>query len=262
MRDFVNPLLLLIVVALLACSVSGVGSAAVSDAWIPALCVTAFIVNAALAVARAVSRRHALMSVVWSMVYLVVGGCAWVMAGHDAADDEMESFCGLEAAYREGGDPLAADENGDCLFTVAASVGRLRVVQEVLERGAVPADLLVKAACRAAENGRENVLEYLLKSGVAVESAAEGTTLLCAAAQNARRQSVALLLRAGASPDRADAEGTPPLIHAVIADSAPVVQLLLQAGAKVSGTDAAGRDAASYARSNKVAELLSPGSDS
>ena len=258
MRDYANPLLLLVVVILLACRMSGLGNAVSWDAWLLALCVTAFVVDAALAVARAMSRRRALMSTVWAMVYLVVGSCVWVMSGDSSQDDsELAALQRLEAECSMVGNPLAVDENGDSLLTVAASVGRLRVVENVLTSAtAVPTEMLHEAARRAAENGRDRVLERLLEAGVAPDTAVDSTTLLCAAAQNAQKKTVVLLLQRGASANLADAEGTSPLIHAVIADSAPVVQLLLQAGANAEATDAAGRDAASYVRSNKVAALF------
>lgn len=263
MRDYANPLLLLVVVILLACRMSGLGNAVSWDASLLALCVTAFVVDAALAVARAMSRRRALMSTVWAMVYLVLGSCVWVVSGGSASEEgELSDLQRLEAACAAGGDPLAVDENGDSLLTVAASVGRLRVVEKVLTCGTpVPAQQLHEAARRAAENGRDRVLERLLVAGVAPDTAVDSTTLLCAAAQNAQKKTVALLLQRGASARLADAEGTTPLIHAVIADSAPVVQQLLQAGADVTATDAAGRDAASYVRSNKVEAALAPATE-
>lgn len=260
MRDYVNPLVLLAVVVLLACRMSGVGSGAGADTWLLTLCVTAFIADTALAVARMLTRRPALMCVVWAVVFLLLSCCVWVVRGNAVSDDEeMALFRELKAAYMQGGNPLAAAEEGDCLFTVAASVGSVEVVQEILHKhGAVPMPVLAEAGRRAAENGREAVLKLLLESGLPADSTAGSTTLLCAAAQNAGLKTTRLLLEKGAAPNLADAEGTPPLIHAVLADSAPVVRLLLQAGANPAAPDADGRDAASYSRSNAVSELLPP----
>jgi ankyrin repeat protein len=115
---------------------------------------------------------------------------------------------------------------------------------------------LAEAARRAAENGRVDVLKLLLERGTPVNAIAGSTTLLCAAAQNGRRKAVELLLQSGADANLADAEGTPPLIHAVLAESAPVVKLLMQAGADATRTDAQGRSAADYSRSEQMDSLL------
>ncbi len=259
MRDYVNPLLLLIIVVLLACRVSGVGESASLDVWVLGVCVTAFVVNGALCLARLLARRHALMSTVWAVVYLILGCCTWVLyeGRADLTDEEQVAFDNLAKAYQRGESPFVVDADGDSFLTVAASLGKTRVVQELLAGGAVPPEQLAEAARRAAENGRAAVLKQLLAVGVDVNSAVGGTTLLCAAAQNGRAGCVKLLLAGGANANLADEEGTEPLIHAVLADAAPVVQMLLQAGAEPTATDAAGRTAADYSRSGVIDSLFS-----
>ena len=258
MRDFVNPLVLLAVVVLLACRAGGVGDVVTLDGWILALTVTAFIVNGALCMARLLARRRALMSVVWSMGYLILGSCAWVLHGmvQQTADEEQAALLVLKQAWQQGESPYQVDESGDSLFTTAASLGKVELVQEVLATGSAPAEQLAEAARRAAENGRVDVLKLLLESGTPVNAIAGSTTLLCAAAQNGQRKAVELLLQSGADANLADADGTPPLIHAVLAESAPVVKLLMQAGADATRTDAQGRSAADYSRSEQMDQLL------
>ena len=260
MRDYVNPLVLLGVVALFACRVSGMGGAATLDTWLLTLCVTAFVADAAVGVARLLTHRRALMSVVWAVVFLILGCSVWVVRGDAVPDDaEAAHYRELKAAYAQGGNPLSAAEDGDCLLTVAASVGSEALVQEILRsHGPVPAPVLAEAGRRAAENGRAAVLQLLLEHGLSADATAGSSTLLCAAAQNAAVSTTTLLLQKGAKPDMPDAEGTPPLIHAVQAESAPVVRLLLQAGANPAACDADGRDAASYSRSSEITDLLPP----
>ncbi len=258
MRDFVNPLVLLVVVVLLACRAGGVGDSVTLDGWILALTVTAFIVNGALCMARLLARRRALMSVVWSMGYLILGSCAWVLHGmvQQTADEEQAALLVLKQAWQQGESPYQVDESGDSLFTTAASLGKAELVREVLTTGSAPAEQLAEAARRAAENGRVEVLKLLLTSGTPVNATAGSTTLLCAAAQNGQRKAVELLLQSGADVNLADAEGTPPLIHAVLAESTPVVKLLMQAGADATRTDAEGRSATDYSRSEQIDSLL------
>lgn len=258
MKDYFNPSLLLVIVALLACFPSGGDVMSSVDAWGLVLCVTAFVVNASLGVARAMTRQRSLMCVVWSVVYLILGSCVWVMSGQETApDEELLELRQLEADVQQGRSPFAVDENGDCLFIVAASLGKERLVKNLLTAGERPPALLVsEGARRAAENDRVAVLRLLLGAGVEVNAPVAGTTLLCSAAQNGRIDSTKLLLKVGADVNMPDAEGTPPLIHAVIADAAPLVNILMRAGANVSLKDAAGRDAASYSRSDKVDAAL------
>lgn len=260
MKDYCNPLLLLIIVVLLACRVSGVGAADSLDMWVLVSCTTAFVVNAALSVARSVTQRKSVMNVVWSVVYLMVGSCGWVMSGQQSEADEAEyaSLRQWEEVYRNGGNPFAADENGDCLLTVAASLGKAPLVKELLATGKAPTEGLGEAARRAAENGRCAVLEVMLPTGPDVNRPVGSTTLLCAAAQNGRKEACELLLRHGADVNMTDEDGTTPLIHAVIADAASVVALLVRSGADVARTDADGRSAASYSRSAKVDAALIP----
>lgn len=258
MKDFVNPLVLLIVVALLSFRVCGVGEPDALQMWLLVLCATAFIVDSALAVARGMTRRPALMSVVWSVVFLIVGCTGWLMGDADssASEEDYQAYRSLYEAYRQGGNPYEANAEGDSLLAMAAYLGKKRVVEELLSRGNIPAGQMEVAACRAAEAGRVDVLELLLKGGVQSNSKAADTTLLCAAVQNGQRATVELLLQAGADANLADAEGTPPLVHAVLAESIPVVRLLLKAGADVSRTDAAGRDPLSYSRSPSMDSVL------
>jgi len=257
MRDYINPLLLLVIVVLLALRVSGAGDVAVYDMWLLVLCVTALLVNGALMVARSISRRRALMSAVWSVVYLLLGSCAWVLSGDETiSDEELVVYRAMEEAWRQGGGAFAVDENGDSFFVVAASIGRCREVKKLLDEGSVPTEQLAEAARRAAENGRVEVLKLLLGAGVSVDGVVGSTTLLCAAAQNGQLGTAELLLRGGAGANVADSDGMPPLIHAVLADSAPVVRVLLQAGADPAYADAQGRTAADYSRSTRVDELL------
>ncbi len=257
MRDYINPLLLLVIVVLLALRVSGAGDVAVYDMWLLVLCVTALLVNGALMVARSISRRRALMSAVWSVVYLLLGSCTWVLCEDESvADEELAAYRALEEAWQQGSGAFTADENGDSFFVVAASVGRSRVLREILAEGSVPKDQLAEAARRAAENGRVEVLKLLIGAGVPVDAAVGSTTLLCSAAQNGQFGTTELLLQGGAGANVADSDGMPPLIHAVLADSAPVVRVLLQAGADPAYADAQGRTAADYSRSTRVDELL------
>ena len=69
MKDYINPLLLLIVIALLSWKVSaGIETPSQVEIWLLTLCVSGFIVNGLLSFAQALARRKSVMNVVWSMV--------------------------------------------------------------------------------------------------------------------------------------------------------------------------------------------------
>lgn len=262
MKDIVNPLALLVVIALVACHMGAEGeeSASAYLLWALVVCMTAFVADAALAVARAAVRRNALMSVVWSVAFLSIG-CgllATSAGGPSVLDEELKAFHALNKKRLAGGDAWARDEAGDCLLTLAASLGKEAVVRELLQRrkGPVPPGDMVEAARRAAENNRVTTLGLLLDAGVSANAVSHGIPLLCVAAQNGRYKTAELLLARGADVNKADDEGVTPLIHAVISESLPTVKLLRLNGADLSLKDAQGRDAASYSRSEAIGEIL------
>lgn len=262
MKDIANPLVLLAVVVLAACRLS-TGSPE-SDSlfllWELVLCATALIIDISLAAAYSLTRRPALMKVVWAMTFLILGCCLFVTAGagDEPEDEEAAAFRALHEAWLAGQGCNVRDESGDCLLTLAAALGKTEVAKALLG-GKEPIDDADKreAAHRAAESGRAEVLALFLDAGVSPRDQLHGTPLLCVAAQNGSLHAAELLLERGAEANQPDFEQTTPLIHAVIAESEPLVRLLLQHGADAALKDGQGRDAASYARSGAIRDLLS-----
>ena len=257
-RDYVNPLLLLAVVLLLACRAVSETPEAVSclTAWLLALCVTALTVNAALAVARALSHRRALMSVVWAVVFLILASCVLVAPGMEREEGE-DAFLRLVEEYRLSGNPQVKDEEGNSLLALAAARGKLSQVRELLSEGnPLPLSMREEAAMRAAEGNHREVLQLLLDSGVEADGVIGGSSLLAAAAQGGRVDTMELLLRRGANPNRKDEEGLTPLMHAVLSDHVPAVRLLMLHGADASLLNSEGRNAASYSRRAEMDQAL------
>lgn len=258
MKDFYNPLLLLVVVGLLSCRFMDIEGADTWTLWALVLCATGFVVDGALALARALTHRSGVMQVVWSVVFLIVGSCTWVLVSraNDAGAEELAEFRAAYAALQQGGDVNAHNDSGDSVLVLAVECGRENVVRELLQRGDVSAECKLAAAMRAVECNRELELRLLLENGVPVNAAIHGSTLLCAAAAEGQPRVLALLLEQGALPDMVDAAGTPPLVHAVLSGNTAVVKTLLAAGANPAACDAAGRSAASYSRSEKMDKAL------
>ncbi len=276
MKSLVNPLLLVLCILLL---VFGIGSFLEGVAqgelpadkgmscadWVIYLCIMAVIVNGALGLARALAHRPSLLNIAWAVVFLIFGCCVWTLS-----QNEEQSLAEREAVQLQerldawqGGQlsPFAVDDHGDCVLTLAAGLGREDIIADVLaDAGAngYHQDALVRAAHRAAERNREQVLLQLHAAGVSPDARLQDVTLLHAAALHKARRAAACLLELGASPNATMAEGSTPLHHAVLAEDEAMVQLLLQHGADPALTDADGRDAASYARSESIVNALTP----
>ena len=262
MKDIYNPMVLLSVVIMLAVRVTtdDGGLADTLDVYMLSICAAAFAVCACLLIARLSVRRRTLMLAVWALVYLIVGCCVWAVSFNAGEqDDETAAFRRLYGEYRETGHLPPPDENGDTLPVLAASLGRSDCLKKLLKDEALSPEEAERAAARAAGWNHAKALKFLLDAGVSPDAAPEGVSLLNTAAQNACTATLHMLLRRGADPNLADDEGTPPLIHAAIADREAPVRLLLKFGADRTKRDAAGRDAAGYARSSEIAEMLERG---
>ncbi len=263
MRDVFNPLMLLIIVLALAMRVTDADAemARTLDLLMLTLCVVCCILSAVLGVARMLVRRRALMPIIWSVVYLIVGCCVWTISFLKPQEGEdRAAFSALVAHYRESGDPVARNEHGDFVLELAAALGEKNLLEEILQRHgqAIPAAMKEEAAHAAASAGKVSTLSMLLDAGVNVNARVESESLLLAAAQNGMSDAMLILLKRGADVNLADDEGMTPLMGAAMTERPTPVRLLLKYGADVTRKDRAGRNAASYARSEKVASLLEP----
>lgn len=257
MKDYVNPVLLLAVIILMACRATAETAAVVNrlEIWILTLCVSEVLVNGALALARALTHRPSLMSVVWAMTFLVLGSCTWAVR-EMPTDEEMQAYQELYATHQQN--PLARDAEGETLLTRAAALGKTDTVRDILNRATPPMELIQEAGLRAAEGNHTAVLEQLAKLGMTANAAHDGVPLLHAAAQNGSCEAMEWLLTRGADPNARDAEGTTPLIHATLSGSVKAVRALLKHGADMKQKDAQGKSAADFARGEELLQLLDP----
>ena len=260
MRDYFNPLVLLAVVGLFARGMAGDGDAGV---WVLVLCVTAFLVNGALSLARMFARRPVLKGVVWTVAYLILGSCAWVMLQTPATDvyeEEKNELAAQLSEWKElGKSPFAsAQQERDCLVVLAAGLGKNKLLRELLALPDAGQNITVlqQAARAAVENGQRRSLQLLLEKGVSADAAVAGASLLSGAVIHGQREIVRLLLERGATPDRPDAEGVPPIMHAVINDDLPTARLLMQHGANPAAKAPDGRDAHSCSRTAEMDAVL------
>lgn len=256
MKDYANPLLLLLVIVLMACYTTADSPELQGPlyVWILALCTTGFVVDGALALAKALTHRRALMNVVWSVSYLVLGCCAWGMNAAPLTEEQM--------LYREQRqaeqNPLVRDAEGETLFARAAALGKVQDVEHIINTYNPPEELLNEAGLRAAENNHPKVLEALARVGLSAGAQVRGVPLLHAAAQNGACAAMEWLLKRGAQVNSRDAEGSTPLIQAAASESLPAVKLLLQYGADTRLRDTTGRSAADFAHTEEMEALLQP----
>lgn len=260
MKDYANPLLLFLVVALFALSFQEMSDESRFDPmlWLLVFCVTGCMVNGLLCMARALAHRPVLMSAVWSMAFLVLGCMAWVFVSQGAeADRELNA--GYDALKSAGVPVAQVDESGECRLTYAAALGKKRAVEQIVQSAEheVPQELWQQAAARAAARGHVNVLQVLVPAMAAPDALCDGMPLLVTAAVNGRVKAVQFLLEQGAAVNAADAEGNTALIHAAVNDDVPMAKLLLQHGADKAATNAAGQTAADNAR-GEVSDVISP----
>lgn len=259
MKDFVNPLLLLVLIVLLVFRLA-MGPGAQAD-WLSVsmltICVTAVVVDGILGLARALMRRSSVRLVLWAGVFFVFACFVWTLRNTYAGTGNGEE----RQAYRELRDkqsenPFERDAEGENLLTRAAALGEADVVQSMMSDARLTEADINEAGMRAAEGNRVNVLNVLARRGMSAKAVVNGTPLLHAAAQNAACEAMEWLLRAGAAPNTRDAEGATPLIHATIADSVSAVKLLLEYGADPHLRDFDGQGPADFARSEELQILL------
>ena len=113
----------------------------------------------------------------------------------------------------------------------------------------------------AAKNGHEQVVLFLLESGVDIEikDNKKGLTALHKAAASGHTNVVQLLLQRGANIEARDGDGNTPLLRATTKRNPKTVQLLLQAGANVEAEPRAGGTAlilAAWYEDDEIVQLL------
>lgn len=139
------------------------------------------------------------------------------------------------------------DRDLDSQLVLAARKGDVEKVFELIKAGAQvngreASDTGETPILAAATAGRLRVVEILIERGANVNLASKaGATPLRTAAYAGYSDVVRLLLRAGAKPNAKDGMGWTPLLHASRNGHADVVKLLLEAGADARITDPDGR---------------------
>lgn len=268
MKDYYNPLLLLIIIALLSWKVSvGIETPDSVEVWMLTLCVTGFIINGLLAFARSLARRKAVMSVVWAAVYLIFCSCAWVSLRQEKDyRHEIAAYNELNTKWQEAHvNPFTlVDDEGRSLLELAAILGKKLAVRGLLAQpeAAQAGDIILKATLNAAENGHHELIRIIArqKDGFNFDRIIEGRTPLIAAVLSNNQKCVEVLLEHKAEPNMCDENGVSPIMHAVIDNNRAIAALLIKHGANPRLKDHTGRDAISCSRSDVMdAILLEPG---
>ena len=264
MKDYINPFLLLVVIALLSWKVSaGIETPSQIEIWLLTLCVSGFIVNGLLSFAQALARRKSIMNVVWSMVYLIFCSCCWVTLRQEKDyHAEIAAYNELNAKWQAGHEnPFAlVDKEGRSLLELAAILGKKMSVRGLLAQpeAASAERVILSAAQHAAENGRHELLHILSQQpgGFNFDRRHNGSTPLIAAVLNNKSKCVSVLLTLKADPNQCDDNGVSPLMHAVIDNNRTVARILIENGADPTQKDWSGRDAISCSRSEAMDEVL------
>lgn len=147
----------------------------------------------------------------------------------------------LERLLRSGADVMVPNRQGDTPGLIAARLGRTGILAALIEAGLDP-DV----------TGFDRRIPYLLTR---YAGQARLVPMIVEAARHGQSETVALLLRAGANVDLADAEGRTALHAAVAEGHVDLVRLLLDYGAGPSRADAAGESPLDLARRGGSAEI-------
>ena len=263
MRDYANPVLLFLITALFAWAMSDLplseSAWAQPGLWLLTLCATGCLVNGALSIARGLAHRPVLGGIVWAMVHLILGSCAWAYLAQDDSVDRAELAKYRALIEQRELSPYTADDEGDTLLSLAAGLGKDAVVRRLLAQhphGEAEAPALTHAAWHAAQNGRDKALRVLLAAGVSPDADIADTTLLAAAVNSGRLKAVTALVENGADVNRADLEGNTPFLHAVINGDLSTARYLREHGADPHTPNRDGRTPADYSRSDKLDALM------
>lgn len=267
MLKFANPFTLLIAVILFSWGIAAPDFSPENlPLWLITICFTSFIVNGALAVARALTHRPALLSTVWSISWLILGSCAWVMpsslGGEDVLEEEKTVCEALISDWKmKNHSPFVAPAAGQkSLVELAAILGKNQLLRQILELPEAKQQLpvLELAAHHATDYRRPRTLKLLLEQGVSANTAPQGTPLICLAAANGHSAVINILLEYKANPNAQDTEGNTPIIHAIINNDTDMAKQLLQNGADPNIPAHNGSNAHDYAQTDQMDALLEP----
>ncbi|XP_037550895.1 kinase D-interacting substrate of 220 kDa B [Nematolebias whitei] len=182
---------------------------------------------------------------------------------------EEEDLAAVKAHLDKFRDVDCRSDNGQTPLMVAAELGSLEIVQELIRRGACvnfdDVDCWT-ALISAAKEGHIEVVKELLENNANLEHRDMGgwTALMWAAYKN-RTDVVQLLLEKGANPNITGQYSVYPIIWAAGRGHAEIVDLLLQHGAKVNCSDKYGTTpliwAARKGHYDSVMHLLANGAD-
>ena len=126
MKDFVNPALLLIIIVLMVFRVAAdtLSTADHLTVILLTLCVTVVLVDGALGLARALTRRPSVWLVLWAGVFFVLACFVWTLRNTYSMGggfgEERQAYQQLYQTQREN--PLVRDDEGENLLTRAAAL--------------------------------------------------------------------------------------------------------------------------------------------
>ncbi|XP_028294642.1 kinase D-interacting substrate of 220 kDa B isoform X3 [Gouania willdenowi] len=182
---------------------------------------------------------------------------------------EEENLAAIKAHLDKFRDVDCRSDNGQTPLMVAAELGNLDIVQELIRRGAnVNLDDVDcwTALISAAKEGHIEVVRELLENNANLEHRdMGGWTAVMWAAYKGRTDVAQLLLESGANPNITGQYSVYPIIWASGRGHAEIVHLLLQHGAKVNCSDKYGTTpliwAARKGHYDSVMHLLANGAD-
>lgn len=205
----------------------------------------AFIANATLSVAKALTQRAVFGSAMWSIAFagmlgLLLSGS--LIKAPVQFDQEVWSFS-----------PEVEDTEAAYALLQAVATGKTKQLPQEWD---TQGEVALVSTFVAIEYKNTSFLNNMLKAGLSPDAILEGSTLLGAAVVTNHLPSIALILEAGAQPDLMGDDDTSPLMSAAMGSDADAIELLIKYGANPALKNSKGSDAKSYARTSRIAELL------
>lgn len=205
----------------------------------------AFIANATLAVAKALTQRGVFASSMWSLAFAAMLGV--LLSGSLIKppvqfEEEIWSFS-----------PQVEDTQA--AYALLRSVAQGKIEELPSEWDLLGEEALV-ATFVAIEYKNTAFLNKMLKAGLSPDAMLEGSTLLGSAVITNHLPSISIILEAGAKPDLMGDDEISPLMSAAMGSNTDAVELLKKFGANPALKNSKGSDAKSYARTARIAEML------
>ncbi len=242
-RHWIN-IILFITLILLAIAINfDMGS--IGAALAVGIATAAFITNATISIARAMTQRDVFGHSMWAIAFLCILGLllsGTLIKERTSFDEE------IWASY------ISNDESGVTIKELRGiALGKTKSLTDTWTIASAEAQL---ASFVAVEYENTAFLNHVIKSGFNKDAQLDGQTMLAAAIISGKPKSAEVLLELGLEPNQLGEDDMTPLMHASLNGDIECITLLKKFGAKSDMKNRNGLDARSYAQNGRMLQLF------